>query len=213
MVLPLARRDSVERSNSSPTGRKPYLLRLSRVPNVLAFIIYRVLPIGSLSTIVYEIYKRYGVFGCIPYWILTTPAVIGICMGIWSVGRFEFKYTVEEAQFREAWADMLRMKIEDYEANSPKYPFGFRKPRTPERARKEIQCQKERVATYLAGSRQGIPPLISRREGFYLRTIYFTVALGGLRLICRNIPDGLQSNLHDFFTRQPSPFSSLLAAV
>jgi hypothetical protein len=101
---------------------------------------------------------------------------------------------------------MLRMKIDDYEAHRLKYPFGFRKPQMPERARKGIQCQKEQVATYLAGSRQGIPPLISRREGCYLRTIYFTVAWGGLRFIFRNIPDGLLSDLHDCFTRQNLSF-------
>jgi hypothetical protein len=76
--------------------------RLSRVPNALVFIIYRVLPISSLLTMVYEIYQRYGVFGCILYYILSTPAVIGVCIGIWSVGRVKFEYTVEEAPFRKA---------------------------------------------------------------------------------------------------------------
>jgi hypothetical protein len=101
---------------------------------------------------------------------------------------------------------MLRMRIEDYEANSFEYPFGLRDLRTLERARKEIQCQKERVATYLAGSRQGIPPLISRREGFYLRKIYFTLTWERLRRLCRQIPDGLQSDLHGCFSRQNIPF-------
>ncbi len=52
--------------------------------------------------------------------------LISIWVGILIVRRFDFKYTVEEAPSREAWADRLRKKIENYEADSPKYHFGIR---------------------------------------------------------------------------------------
>jgi hypothetical protein len=74
--------------------------RLSRIPNVLALVIYRVLPISSLSMMVYEIHKRYDAIDCTLSSSLSIPAVIGIIIGMHCFGRFQFEYTMEEAQFR-----------------------------------------------------------------------------------------------------------------
>ncbi len=189
--LQSANMDSAEKSSRKLEPED----KLSRVPGDLAFIIYRALPIGILSTMVYLSYQRWDVWHSHLFIILLNPSVMGFCIGFRKAGIFEFEYTAEEAQSREAWADMLRMRIEDYEKYSPKYPFGSIEPQTPERVKKDIQCQKERAATYLTGSRQGIPPSMSRREGRYLVNIYYVVSVTGLTLICGDIPYGPQSRL------------------
>lgn len=190
----------LESINKAPSA-KPYKLepqdRLSRVPNLLAFIIYRVLPIGGLSIVVYGLYLRYGFFDCSPFVPLMIPVQFVIlialdcarCHGV----KFEFEYTAEESPSREAWADMLRARIESYEAYRPRFPFGFDigRRRTPERVRRDIQCQKERLATYLSGSRQGIPSIVSGFEQGYICTILQIVSFIGLRLICHAAPEDL----------------------
>ncbi len=92
---------------------------------------------------VYILFQKYSFFNGTLFLFLLNPMVIPILIGITMARKFDFKYTVEEAPSREAWADRPRKEIENYDADSPKYPFGLREAHTPERVRKEIQCQKE----------------------------------------------------------------------
>jgi hypothetical protein len=69
--------------NSNPEDK------LSRVPHALAFVIYRILPISSLSKMVYEICQRYGFLICGAYFFLSPPAMVVAVIGIICFRTFE----------------------------------------------------------------------------------------------------------------------------
>ncbi|KAI9641333.1 hypothetical protein NHQ30_010135 [Ciborinia camelliae] len=69
----------------------------------------------------------------------------------------------------------LRAYLNSYnEKFGANFPFGYfyRKPWSPERARREVQLLKERFATCISGSRQGISHFIDPRDVVYLVSMW-----------------------------------------
>ncbi|KAF7854662.1 hypothetical protein EAF04_010231 [Stromatinia cepivora] len=152
----------------------------SRIPDTLAFIIYRLLPILCLSTFVYSVCQRYspllkaGDTYWFYIWIISWCALPAASRGS-PRGEGAYDYIISRDLSPLEKLSQVRVLLESFdEARSAKFPFGFRrKSWTPEQAKKEIQLQKERLAIYLSGSRQGIPSCLSHREHFYILTIWF----------------------------------------
>ncbi|KAJ8061469.1 hypothetical protein OCU04_009285 [Sclerotinia nivalis] len=172
----------------------------SRIPDPLAFIIYRLLPILCLSAFVYFVRQRYSPF-------LNDDHFCWLCF--WNISLISFSASLRRSPRGLGYNDYIisrdfspfeklsrvRVLLESFdETRSAKFPFAFRrKSWTPEQAKKEIQLQKERLAIYLSGSRQGIPPCLSHRENFYLLTIWLITKTCILRIFAPEF-----KSWHDF---------------
>ncbi|KAF7945525.1 hypothetical protein EAE96_010292 [Botrytis aclada] len=156
--------------------------KFPRVPNALAFIIYRFLPIFSLTTFAWWFLQRNSLYvnAWDMYWMFMALFTSSFsCMGGSSSGRREGNESCYESILSKDFSpseklSQVRLLLESYdESISPNFPFGFpRKSWTAERRKREIQLQKERFAFNLSGSRQGIPNLSSLHEHIYLCSMW-----------------------------------------
>jgi hypothetical protein len=152
----------------------------SKIPNIIAFIIYRILPTGSLSFFLYktltEIALDWDQFARLLY--LLNISVILMNLGMF----YSWKYDciiLEELDSRQVWLDALNSNIETWvKGNGPSFRFL----RLHKSEKKHIQYEKEALVAYLAGSRQGIPPPFSRSESYYQMMIYLVYTYIVLRL-------------------------------
>ncbi|TVY90807.1 hypothetical protein LAWI1_G005377 [Lachnellula willkommii] len=149
-------------ANPTPLQKLKSQERLSKIPNGTAFIIYRLLPIVSLPLIAYLLFTKRTLY--------RFEGDTGASSGLtWFCGLI-------------MWLDNLnsniRMWIRDHNL-----AFGLR-PRTLERERQEVQHEKERFAIYLAGSRQGIPPLLRVTEGNHLRILFILASWASFYFAC-----------------------------
>lgn len=155
----------------------------SRVPNLLAFIIYYILPILSFSAFAYYMHQKHNLFVTDGdnYWFLVgcLVSVVPSSFGIRhenKKGDFDDSLLSEDVSPSEKLSS-VRLFLESFdETRSSNFPFGFdRKSWTTERRKNEIQLQKERFAIRLSGSRQGIPSALSFREYLYFFCIFHSV--------------------------------------
>ncbi|KAF5870682.1 uncharacterized protein Bfra_009229 [Botrytis fragariae] len=162
--------------------------KFPRVPNALAFIIYRFLPIFCLTTFTCWFFQRHSFYVSVwdMYWmyvtmfIATFSAIGGSCSsGNDRKGVISCHDSILSKDFSPSEKlSQVRLLLESYdESKSPNFPFGFRKKSwTAERRKREIQLQKERFAFILSGSRQGIPNLTSLREHIYLSSMWWVTS-------------------------------------
>lgn len=177
-------------ANPRPVQKLKSQERLSKIPNGTAFIIYRILPIVSLPLITYLIFAKRTIIraegdtladAAGGLWLL---GLITVHAGLFLTGTLPIRHSIrlDSSHTKQQWLDNLdssiRMWIRDHNL-----AFGLR-PRTLERERQELQYEKERFAIYLAGSRQGIPPLLREAEGKYLRFLYLLAAWASFYFAC-----------------------------
>ncbi|KAF7890666.1 hypothetical protein EAF00_008981 [Botryotinia globosa] len=158
--------------------------KFPRVPNALAFIIYRFLPIFCLTTFSCWFFQRHSFY--VSEWDMYWMFVALLVGTLSSIGG---SYSGENDRKRvischdsilskdfspSEKLSQVRLLLESYnESNSPNFPFGFRrKSWTAERRKREIQFQRERFAFILSGSRQGISNLTSLRDNIYLSSMW-----------------------------------------
>ncbi|KAK6596986.1 hypothetical protein ACHAPC_006644 [Botrytis cinerea] len=155
----------------------------ARVPNALALIIYRFLPIICLTTFTGWFFQRHSFFVSPgdTYWMYLT--IIPAMLAGLSAKRREATTNCQDFILSKDFSpceklSQVRLLLESFdETRSPNFPFGFRrKSWTVERRKREIQLQKERFAIYLSGSRQGIPSPASLREHFYSLLIWLATS-------------------------------------
>ncbi|KAF7916732.1 hypothetical protein BELL_0353g00090 [Botrytis elliptica] len=162
--------------------------KFPRVPNALAFIIYRFLPIFCLTTFTCWFFQRNSLYvsDWDIYWMyMPIFTSIPVAMGgsCYSENGRKGKTPCEDFILSKNFSpseklSQVRLLLESYdESRSPNFPFGFRrKSWTAEQRKREIQLQKERFAISLSGSRQGIPSLSSFREHLYLFLIWMVTS-------------------------------------
>ncbi|TVY47250.1 hypothetical protein LOCC1_G003325 [Lachnellula occidentalis] len=152
--------------------------KLSKIPNGIAFIIYRILPVGGLLLSATEGSGSVGLWAglCLVYMSLL---VAGLFAG-WLTTRDSMR--LDTSNTKEEWLDKLNTNIEMW-IRDHNFAFGLG-PRTLKREQEEVQHEKERFAICLAGSRQGIPPILRDREGSYVRILSLLVAFTSFAFVC-----------------------------
>jgi len=167
--------------------------RASKIPNIVGFIIIRILPIGSLSFFLYKTLTEVVLDGdqYLRMLIINTIACIMVHSGILYSSKYD-SIKLEELGSRQAWLDTLNSTIKTWvKGNGPV----FRCFSSLESEDKYIQCEKEVFAAYLAGSRQGIPPPFSSREARYRLTIWIVYTFVVLRLASADILPALAQSI------------------
>ncbi|TGO11672.1 hypothetical protein BTUL_0104g00170 [Botrytis tulipae] len=168
--------------------------KFPRVPNALAFIVYRFLPVFCLTTFTCWFLQRHSllVSDWDVYWMYIVMLTwIPVAIGSSRSGRNNEKGiarcqdSILSKNFSPSEKlSQVRLLLESYdESKSPDFPFGFRrKSWTAERRKREIQLQKERFAYILSGSRQGIPNLTSLQEHIYLFLMWMVTSFLTVRI-------------------------------
>lgn len=159
----------------------------SRIPNLLAFIIYRVLPMSCFCGMIYYMIthpETYVGSSCI--WMVVTgiPIETAFFIGLHNIHLEPDTLNITQKDVtRSEKISKLLAHLETYNENSSSnFSLGLRRKKwTTRRAKKEIQLQKERLAIYLSGSRKGIPLPMSIREFLY---IGLTWILGAISFTC-----------------------------
>jgi hypothetical protein len=163
----------------------PHKLRpednLSKIPNPIAFILYRIYPIGSLSYILYvtETEAVLDWYQFIRLWFIFTVAVSVFLSGIW-YGRIYDGSKLEDLGSRQAWLDTLNSNIEKWVKRSGPGPSLCLS--SPESNKRFIQSEKEAFSAYLAGSPKGWLQPYSLRESGYNIVIIFGYLYGSIQL-------------------------------
>jgi FtsH-binding integral membrane protein len=154
---------------------------LSKIPNTIAFIFYRLYPIGSLFYILYvahtEVVLDWHQFSRL--WFVFILAVSLFLSVIWYGRKYDCS-KLEESGSRQAWLDTLNSNIEKWVKRSGTGPSLCLS--SPESNQRSIQSEKEAFSAYLAGSRKGLSLPYSPRESCFHATIIFGHLYGGIRL-------------------------------
>jgi hypothetical protein len=154
----------------------------SKIPNILAFTIYRLLPIGILSFLIYKTHTEIELDmnqwnKCVISWDIA-------CIFYFCGYGYSEKYDccwLEQSGSRQEWVDTLNSKIEKWIRGCGSR---LRWLRPVESEKKLIQCEKEIIAAGVAGSRQGVPSLYIGIEDCYQLPMYLVSTYIALRLAC-----------------------------
>jgi hypothetical protein len=155
---------------------------LSKIPNPIAFILYRIYPIGSLSYILYETHAELVLnwYQFIRLWFIFILVILLFLSGIW-YGR-EYGYSkLEESGSRQAWLDTLNSNFEKW-GKSGDPIAGLWCSSSPELSKQCIQIEKEAFSAYLAGSGKGLPLPYNLRESWYHTAFIFGHLYGVIRV-------------------------------